>query len=158
LQMTWQKGELTWSFQRWDPGLRPAAASAWRSFCHAWSGRRGECIHTAGRRPARRRSCSKYCEKKKIISREWDSAYSKLPCSRSAMGASGLTITLQAPGTSTSRIALRLSLRVIDREPRVATSLWLLAGLVSGSAFEVDAPYSGYAVLRRREDCLECLV
>lgn len=49
--------------------------------------------------------------------------YSKLPCSRSAIGASGFTMTLHASGTSTSRIALRLRRLAMDREPRVATSL-----------------------------------
>jgi len=49
--------------------------------------------------------------------------YSKLPCSRRAIGASGSMITLHALGTSTSCIAFRLILLAMDRDPRVATSL-----------------------------------
>ena len=39
------------------------------------------------------------------------------------MGASGLVMTLQALGTSTSKMAFLFSLFVIDRVPSVAASL-----------------------------------
>lgn len=39
------------------------------------------------------------------------------------MGASGFVMTLQALGTSTSKIAFLFSFLVIDLEPSVATSL-----------------------------------
>lgn len=50
-------------------------------------------------------------------------AYNRFPWSLSAIGASGSLITPQALVTSTSNIALRFNFRVIDFEPRVATSL-----------------------------------
>lgn len=53
-------------------------------------------------------------------------SYSKLPCKRSAIGASGSMMTLHALDTSTSCIALRLIRLAMDRDPRVATSLWVL--------------------------------
>jgi hypothetical protein len=76
------------------------------------------------------------------------------------MGASGFVITLQALGTSTSRMALRLSLLAMDREPNVATSL--VSTIVSrgydhdyghaGDASLGDLPDGGDAMLRRGED------
>lgn len=61
-------------------------------------------------------------------------AYNKLPCSRSAIGASGSMMTLHALGTSTSCMAFRLIRLAIDRDPRVATSLCVCVRNMAGSA------------------------
>ena len=53
--------------------------------------------------------------------------YSKLLCSLNAIGASGWMMMLHVFGTSTSRIAFRLTFLEFDRDPSVATSLSLLA-------------------------------
>jgi hypothetical protein len=50
-------------------------------------------------------------------------AYNRLPCRRSAIGATGSTMVWHAFDTSTSRICLRLMRFKLDFEPSVATSL-----------------------------------
>lgn len=51
--------------------------------------------------------------------------YSKLLCNLSAIGASGWMIMVHVFGILTSRIAFRLILLEFDREPSVATSLFM---------------------------------
>lgn len=65
-------------------------------------------------------------------------------------------ITLHASGTSTSRMAFRLSRLAMDREPRVATSLVLYCQMVSGQDFVVVRlciPDCCDSVLGRGQDC-----
>lgn len=144
----------TWFFRHWDPALHLASASAWKPSYRAWTARRARCTRTAGGTLLTRHiySLGQSIESELCLGRE--ATYSKLPCRRSAIGASGLIMTLHASGTSTSRMALRLTRRVMDLDPRVATSLWLSDG-TGENDIELwlrGLPDGCDTVLGRRED------
>ena len=65
------------------------------------------------------------------------------------MGASGLMMTLQVLGTSTSRIALRLTFFRFDFDPKVATSLLLSMDCVGKE--DLVAPYQTVATPLSRD-------
>ena len=147
-----RRSKRTWSFRHWDPALHPASTSAWKPSYRAWTARRARCTRTAGGRPWTRHIYSLG----QSIETSWgqEATHSKLPCRRSAIGASGLMMTLHASGTSTSRMALRLTRRVMDLDPRVATSLWLSDGARESGieSWLRGLPDGCDTVLWRRED------
>lgn len=122
-------GQLTSPFPQKDLVLRQVRSWVSKSSLYALIACREEHIRTARYRLLRCRTWivgqCQWDRRSMSLYERYRNAYNKFPCSRSAIGASGLTITLHAPGTSTSRIALRLNLLVMDRDPSVATSLCL---------------------------------